>query len=117
MAGRVATSRSAALTTTMLRIRQIMPDSEAINPVSGKRHSKEILGARPVWTKYSTACARYIAPLKKPANQTNKDCWVFKQAGKLNAENNDKGLHSDDEEETDHRTIEDRRVSPHKCGR
>ena len=35
-----------------------------------------------------------------PANHTNRDCWVFKQAGKLNAENNDKGLHSDDEEET-----------------
>ena len=27
------------------------------------------------------------------------DCWVFKQAGKLNAENEDKGLHSDDDEE------------------
>ena len=37
---------------------------------------------------------------EKPANHTNMDCWVFKQAGKLIAENNDKGLHSDDEEET-----------------
>ena len=36
----------------------------------------------------------------KPANHTNRDCWVFKQAGKLIAENNDKGLHSNDEEET-----------------
>ena len=36
---------------------------------------------------------------EKPANHTNRDCWVFKQVGKLNAENNDKGLHSDDEEE------------------
>src|SRR3954466_14905495 len=36
---------------------------------------------------------------KKPANHTNRDCWVFKQAGKLNAENRDKGLRSDDEEE------------------
>ena len=27
------------------------------------------------------------------------DCWVFKQAGKLIAENKDKGPHSDDEEE------------------
>ena len=26
--------------------------------------------------------------------------WAFKQAGKLIAENNDKGLHSNDEEET-----------------
>ena len=36
----------------------------------------------------------------KPPNHTNRDCWVFKQAGKLIAKNNDKGLHSDDEEET-----------------
>ena len=35
----------------------------------------------------------------KPANHTNRDCWVFKQVGKLNAENKDKGLHSDDDEE------------------
>ena len=35
---------------------------------------------------------------EKPANHTNRDCWVFKQAGKLRAENRDKGLHSDDEE-------------------
>ena len=27
------------------------------------------------------------------------DCWVFKQAGKLIAENKDKGLHSNDEDE------------------
>ena len=36
---------------------------------------------------------------EKPANHTNRDCWLFKQAGKLNAENTDKGLHSDDDEE------------------
>ena len=35
----------------------------------------------------------------KPANNTNRDCWVFKQAGKLIAENKDKGPHNDDEEE------------------
>ena len=35
----------------------------------------------------------------KPANHTNRECWVFKQAGKLNTENKYKGLHSDDEEE------------------
>ena len=35
----------------------------------------------------------------KPANYTNRDCWVFKQAGKINAKNKDKGLHSDDDEE------------------
>ena len=35
----------------------------------------------------------------KPANHTNRDCWVFKQVGKINAENKDKGLHNDDDEE------------------
>ena len=34
-----------------------------------------------------------------PANHTNRDCWVFKQAGKLNAESKDKGSHSNDKEE------------------
>ena len=36
---------------------------------------------------------------EKPANHTNRDCWVFKQAGKLNAENKDIGLHREDDEE------------------
>ena len=35
----------------------------------------------------------------KPANHTNRKCWVFKQAGKLNAERKGKGLPSDSEEE------------------
>ena len=48
MAGRVATSTSAALTVIILKIRQSMPDSKALNQVSGKSHSKEILQAHPV---------------------------------------------------------------------
>ena len=36
----------------------------------------------------------------KPANHTNRDCWVFNKAGKLIAKNKDKAPHSDDEEET-----------------
>lgn len=35
----------------------------------------------------------------KPANHTNRECWVFKQAGKLNAENKEKGPQSNDNEE------------------
>ena len=45
----------------------------------------------------------------KPANHTKKECWVFKQAGKLNAENKEKGPHSDDDEGPGCRTQEDRR--------
>jgi hypothetical protein len=37
----------------------------------------------------------------KPANHTNRSCWVFKQAGKLNAKHKGKGPPSDsDDEET-----------------
>ena len=36
---------------------------------------------------------------EKPANHTYRDCWVFKQAGKLRSEHNDRGLHSGDKEE------------------
>ena len=35
----------------------------------------------------------------KPANHTNKSCWVFKQAGKLNTENKEKGSQSEDDDE------------------
>ena len=34
----------------------------------------------------------------KPPNHTNRDCWVFKQAGKLNTENKDKGSQSEDDD-------------------
>ena len=44
------------------------------------------------------SCQNHDTP-DKPANHTNRECWVFKQAGKLNAENKEKGLHSDDNEE------------------
>ena len=36
---------------------------------------------------------------EKPANYTNRNCWVFKQAGKLNAEHKGKGPQSEDEDE------------------
>ena len=48
----------------------------------------------------------------KPANHTNRECWVFKQAGKINAENKDKGLHSDDDEEPRRPNKGDRRNFP-----
>ena len=35
----------------------------------------------------------------KPANHTNRNCWVFKQAGKLNAEHKGKGPPSEDDDE------------------
>ena len=47
IAGHVATNISAALKVIILRIQQSMPDSKALNLVSGKSHSKEALRARP----------------------------------------------------------------------
>ena len=35
----------------------------------------------------------------KPANHTNRECWVFKQASKLNAENKEKGSRRKDDDE------------------
>ena len=64
MAGHVATNISAALTTTIPRIRQLMPDSEALNPVSGRSHSKELLRVRPNLDRILDALARYMAPPK-----------------------------------------------------
>ena len=117
MAGRVATSKSAALTARMLRIRQLMPDSEALNPVSEKKPFKRNTpGPSSLDRILDRLCQIHGTP-ETPANHTNRDCWVFKQAGKLSAENRDKGLHSDDEEEPGRRTIGDKRVFPHKCGR
>ena len=62
MAGHVATNISAASIVIIPRTRQSMPNSEALTPVSGKSHSKEALRARPVWTVYSIARAKYMAP-------------------------------------------------------
>src|SRR3954462_5732498 len=44
------------------------------------------------------SCQIHDTP-ERPANHTNRDCWVFKQAGKSIAEHKDKGLDSDDEQE------------------
>ena len=33
-----------------------------------------------------------------PANHTNKECWVFKQAGRSGAENKEKGSQTDDDD-------------------
>ena len=54
----------------------------------------------------------------KQANHTNRDCWVFKQAGKLNAENKEKGSQSEDEDESaGSRTPGDRKIPPPKSKR
>ena len=39
-------------------------------------------------------CQTHSTP-DKPVNHTNRECWVFKQADKLNAKNKGKGSQSD----------------------
>ena len=99
IAGHVATNISAVLTAIISRIRQSMPDSKALNPVSGKKPFKQSTpGPSSLDHILDRSCQIHGTP-EKPANHTNRDCWVFKQAGKLITENKDKGPHSDDEEE------------------
>ena len=62
VAGHVATNISAALTATIPRIRQSMPDSEALDPVSEKSHAKAVLRLRPVWIAYWIARVKSMAP-------------------------------------------------------
>ena len=38
-------------------------------------------------------------PSRKPANHTHRDCWVFKQSGKLNAEHKGLDTPSEDDDE------------------
>src|SRR3954471_21874622 len=61
------------------------------------------------------SCQIHVTP-DKPANHTNRECWVFKQAGKLNTENKDKGYIAMTTRSPSRRTSKDRRGSPHKCG-
>ena len=75
-----------------------MLDSADPSPVSGRSRSKEIIRDRPVWTAYWSARAKFMAP-RTSQPTTPIETAVFKQAGKINAKNKDKGLHSDDDEE------------------
>ena len=80
IAGHVATNISAALTPIILRIRQSMPDSKALKPFK-----QSTPGPSSLDRILDRSCQIHDTP-DKPANHTNRDCWVFKQAGKLNAE-------------------------------
>ena len=97
-ASHVVIDTNVATMATTPKTRQSMSDSEALNLDRGKSHSKEIVRARPVWTTYTIAHVKFTAP---PINQptTPTENAVFKQAGKLNAKNKEKVLHSNDDEE------------------
>ena len=67
----VVTDTSATTMAIMPMIRHSMPDSEALDPVSGKSHSKEVIEARPVSTTYSIARVKSTAPqISQPITPT-----------------------------------------------
>ena len=65
-ASHVATDTSATTRATTQKTRQSMPDSVALNPVSGKSRSRKAIRARPSWTAYSIVHVKFTAP---PINQ------------------------------------------------
>ena len=99
MAGHVATSRSAALTVTNTEDTAVNAGFSGSKPGQRKKPFKRNPpGPSSLNRILDRSCQIHGTP-EQPANHTNRDCWVFKQAGKLSVENRDKGLHSDDEEE------------------
>ena len=54
---------------------------------------------------------------EQPANHTNRDCWVFKKAGKLSAETETRGYIAMTRRGPGRRTTKDRRDFPRKFGR
>ena len=65
MANPDAINTSAANMVKTPKIRQLMLDLVAPSPVSGKGHSKITVRVRPVWTAYSTAHAKFMAPQER----------------------------------------------------
>ena len=76
-----------------------MPDLGALDPVNGKSHSKAAKMGPSSLNKILDRLCQIHGTSDKPANHTNRECWVFKQAGKLNAEHKGEETPSEDEDE------------------
>ena len=83
------------------------PDNTAVNAgFRGSRpgqRKKSLKGSRDgpsILDKILERSCQIDGTPDKPANHTNKEYWVFKQAGKLNAEHKGKGPQSKDEDES-----------------
>ena len=73
-----------------------MPDSKALGKIRKSRpkdDSDELSNLNKILDKI---CQIQSTP-GRPANHTHRDCWVFKQSGKLNAEH--KGLDTPSEDD------------------
>ena len=118
MAGSDAIDTNAAKMVKTPKIRQSMPDLVALSPVSGMGHSKMIIWVRPVWTAYSTAHAKFMAPQEhQPIIPTENDGSSNKPAGQA-AKTKIRGLKAMMAMRSpDHRIQEGKRNFPHKSKR
>ena len=79
-AGHVVTDTSDATTAITPKTRQSMPDSLALNLVSGKKPFKRNpRGLSSLDRILDRLCQIHGTP-EKLANHTDRDCWVFRQA-------------------------------------
>ena len=118
MANHDATNTSAANMVKTPKIRQLMPGSGAQSPVSGKGHPKIKIRVHPVWTAYSIANAKFMAPQERqPPIPTENAGSSNKPAGQ--APKTEKGglKAMMATKSPDHRTQEGKRNFPRKSKR
>ena len=99
------------------KIRQLMPGSGAQSPVSGKGHPKIKIRVHPVWTAYSIANAKFMAPQERqppiPTENVGSSNKPTRQAPKRK-----RGLKAMIATKSpDHRTQEGKRNFPRKSKR
>ena len=79
--------------------RRSTPDSVAQSLVSGRSHSKGSRDGPSSLNKILDKLCQIHGTPEKPANHTHRECWIFKEAGKLNAEHKGRETPSEDEDE------------------
>ena len=87
-----------------------MPDSKALGQVKSRLKAPGM--NCPASTKFWTKYARSIVPLVKPANHTHRECWVFKQSGKLNAVHKGEDTPREDEDEPPNQDTREQKKFP-----
>ena len=85
MASHDAASTNVAMIMKERTTQRSTPDSAVPNPVNGKSHSRQTDGPSNLDKILDRPYQIHGHP-DEPANYTNKNGWVFKQASKLNAE-------------------------------
>ena len=84
---------------TYQRARQSTPDSKAHGRTTTKLPLKDNSDELSNFNKILDKICQIHSTPGKPANHTHRDCWVFKQSGKLNAEHKGLDTPSEDDDE------------------